>query len=712
MGEPPDMPCESRSGLLWPVLWTGLVCAFADALLNTPEAPGAARAFASTACVSVLMSAVAAIVLITVRGALRLTGAAGGSSSGNSPDMAVAVTLTVFFALFSSRRYLDLRASILSPDADLLNITCDLGLGVFAGLTYYGCLSCGKDGRGAGGRVGKTVRTLTESAPLVLPLIYPLYVVRLGMPTFSAAFLARAIFTAAAVAAVVMISIRRGPVFRERVAAVLFGVLLAAGAGGYRAVIPPEGNSARAVAGKMAPQADTPTIRHVILITIDTLRADHLSCYGSTTRATPNLDSLARDGVRYAEARSAASWTLPSLASIHSGLSVPAHASSVWGDRLPESLPTLARSLKGAGYATARAVGYNPAIQSHPGLSAGFDRYDMLENRRRGFRGPSVGERILGCGGVPEADMYNSTPKVTEAALEMIGEAGAGSAFLWIHYLDPHTPYTPAIEALPPPPAGSRVREMFDIPQALRVQSGGDVYDSLEIERVRLLYGAEVDYVDAHVGRLLDALREAGLYEDALIVMTSDHGEELWDHGRHGHGHDFHEEILRVPLIIKPPAGREGFAPGSVITRAVTNVAVHPTILEMCGVGFDPGGASSPPLPLSEDAGTNSDHSAVVHSGAAYFENRFVIYLDDARYKYIADASLRGLRLFDLDEDPGEERPLINLRPELWARADRTLRERLEADAKLLERYAPAQPAGNAPRTAEQEERLRALGYL
>jgi arylsulfatase A-like enzyme len=266
---------------------------------------------------------------------------------------------------------------------------------------------------------------------------------------------------------------------------------------------------------------------NLVLITIDTLRADHVGVYGDAAAETPTLDALARRGVRFARARSAAPLTGPSHATILTGVYPPQH-----GVRdnvnfvLDNRHPTLAGLLKEKGYRTAAFVGAYP-LASAFGFGRGFERFG------EGFHETAA----LGQGAERPGN------EVADAALEWLASTGRDPFFVWIHLYDPHAPYTP------PAPYAERFR---DRP-----------------------YDGEIAFADAQVGRVLEALRTARRDANTLVVVLSDHGEGLGEHGEATHGMLVYDSTLHVPWIMAGP----GVPAGRVVADEVGTVDVLPTLL-------------------------------------------------------------------------------------------------------------------------------------
>lgn len=282
--------------------------------------------------------------------------------------------------------------------------------------------------------------------------------------------------------------------------------------------------------------------RHVVLITLDTTRADHLGAYGYEAAKTARLDSLASRGVLYERAYAAAPETLPSHASMLTGLYPPSHGARLNGSyRLDSSASTLAELLGEQGFRTAAVVASRVLARVY-GLDQGFEIYDE----------PTADER--------------RAAEVTEEALAAASESTGERLFLWAHYYDPHSPFDP--------PGRS---------------------PTVAAESVEL-YDGEIAYVDEMVGRLLDGLGELEILDDALVVVVADHGEGLGDHGETYHTHFVYDSTIRVPLIVAGP----GVPAARRVSTPVAGLDVFATILE--SVGVEAPATASVPLPLEEAA--------------------------------------------------------------------------------------------------------------
>jgi arylsulfatase A-like enzyme len=387
----------------------------------------------------------------------------------------------------------------------------------------------------------------------------------------------------------------------------------------------------------------------VVLISVDTLRADRLPAYGFKGVETPAIDALRRDSVLFENAFSHVPLTLPSHATIFTGR-LPA-ANGVRdnsGYKLRAGVLTLAEVLKGAGYATGGAVSAIVLAKS-TGISRGFDFWDDQFE-------PSDPHESLGS--------VQRAGAVTETLLEeWIAAQGRRPFFAFLHLYEPHTPYAP------PEPFASRY--------------AADPYVG------------EIAAADFVVGRLLDFLKAKGLYDRALIIFLSDHGEGLGDHGEPEHGALLYRETLRVPLLVKRIGERQR---GVSISGPVGLADVFPTVLEAAGVGRKEGGDA---ISLLETAAGRGVEGRRIFSETLYPRLHFgwsdLASLSDVRWKYI---EAPRPEIYDVVKDPGERRNLIQEMPE----GLRPMKAAMERIGKAFE------PPGSA--SAERRAQLASLGYL
>jgi arylsulfatase A-like enzyme/Flp pilus assembly protein TadD len=395
-----------------------------------------------------------------------------------------------------------------------------------------------------------------------------------------------------------------------------------------------------------AANAQLPT--HLLLVTLDTTRADHLGCYGGPPGRTPVLDRLAARGTRYAGALTPVPLTLPAHASILTGLDPRAHGLRDNGiGSLPEDVPTLATALAERGYATA-GFAASRVLDRRFGLGRGFATYDDAMAAER-----------LGEFGYPERD----AAAVTDAALAWLERRPAERPFfLWVHYYDPHAPYAP--------PA--------------RFRGHGE-------------YAGEIAYVDSQIGRLLAALPDGGAR--TVIAAVGDHGEALGEHGEDGHGIFLYGATLRVPLILAGP----GVDKGAVKEGPVSLVDLAPHLLALLGVEARNENADTPAggLASARRLGAAPQVFSETHMPANAYGWAPLAAVTDARYRLVRAPAPE---LYDLATDPGERRNVVAEQRPVVARLARALRDH--------EAAIPQRDAAQVAADEELATALRSLGYL
>lgn len=408
----------------------------------------------------------------------------------------------------------------------------------------------------------------------------------------------------------------------------------------------------------------------VILISIDTLRMDHLGCYGYERPTSPALDrTLCRDGVVFEQAIATAPSTLASHASMLTGLLPARHAGS-FGDKravLPE-IETLAEALSKAGYATA-SFNNGGQVGALWGLAQGFDVYQSLREDR--------------------------LSAVMEPALDWLAsnvtDDDGGEVFLFLHTYETHHPYTPAgrdLEAVGAAPYEGQLGPGVGTRELRRINRGHLTLDDADERFVVAAYDAEIHAMDRALGEFLEKLQEAGLYDRSLIIFTSDHGEEFGEHGWMGwHSHSLYDELLRVPLIVKLPGNRHA---GLRVPQQVRLTDLMPTVLDR--VGLD--------VPGLLDGSSLLDLIEGDPEG-----RRWAISQMDGRHSSsirTADWKLWNDRLFNLQQDPGEIRDVAAQHQDVAEALEKRRAQALEDAAEGREVELPP----------EEIERLKALGYL
>lgn len=404
---------------------------------------------------------------------------------------------------------------------------------------------------------------------------------------------------------------------------------------------------ARAGAGEKTPPGD------VFLITIDTLRSDHVGCYGYQWIQTPTIDQLAKQGIRFAQAFTPSPITNTSHASILTGLLPSSHGVSDFGVPLTADHSTLAELLEKRGYQTAAFIG-SVILDSKtlaPGLDRGFEFYDNF---------PEKTETKSRWGRLERRGM-----DVVQRAETWLDGHRTGPHFVWVHLYDPHDPYEP------PPPYSERYKDH--------------------------LYDGEIAFADSALGRFLNHLKEQHWYEGALIIVVGDHGEGLGEHGEDTHGIFLYDSTTHVPLIVKLPNEQEA---GKVVEEQARTTDILPTILELLGI----------PAPASLD-GTSLKSTLLgteAPSRTVWGETDYPLRFGWAPLRSVRKDGFKFIEaprpeLYDLRSDPGEIR-------NAYVPWDSTV-QKLRKELAKLSAKAAGKPSAAAVAPSTTDE-LRALGYL
>ncbi|MCK5114986.1 MAG: sulfatase [Candidatus Aegiribacteria sp.] len=399
----------------------------------------------------------------------------------------------------------------------------------------------------------------------------------------------------------------------------------------------------------------------VLLIILDAVRADHLSCYDYQRETTPVLDSLAEQGTIFTRCQAQSPWTLPSCASILTGLTTKSHGTTTSQRdtyRLDPTINTLTKILSEAGYMTAGIVN-NPLLSQTLGFADYMDYYSFY----------------------PQGD--GRSEETVNEAIEWLNTIATQPFFLMIHIMDPHAPHNPP--------------EPYDTEYSQIGVSGGTVWFRDQDDRSIILnpedrdhlvnmYDGEIRSVDVQLGRLFSEIREMGLSNELLIIVVADHGEEFLDHGTGGHGHTLYQELLHVPLIISGG----NFASGVVVTEPVGQFDILPTVLDYLNLE-NPGSLDG--ISLLDEI---SDNRIIPSSGLRGLNLASVLC---GFRKIIGDMDTYDYVMHDLINDPHE---LVPLTPDSDMFSD-------------LEQYWSTPPLFNPPTANNAEEidrTLRDLGYI
>ncbi len=441
-------------------------------------------------------------------------------------------------------------------------------------------------------------------------------------------------------------------------------------------------------------------VKHVILITVDTLRRDAITAYNPGGGLTENMDRIGRDGTIFDNAYSASSWTLPAVASIMTGLPPRTHGATDWAAILSTEFDTIAEHFSNAGYKTA-GMGDNFFLAPRGNMSQGFHYYRwyptpwvQAQAFRAGFAHWLWTLPLLG---------LTTTVSLTDNAIAWVEEHAEDDFFFWLHLYDPHIPFTPPEEFMPGGVYPEMGEGFWNVP---RVRMGHFARTQEERQWIKSLYDGEVRYVDHHIGRLLDTLQARGIYDDALIILTSDHGEEFWDHDGFEHGHTLYDELIHVPLLVKAPGGGEGARVG---TRVSTQ-ALLPTISDLTGLGVAPPDPQNPSFAASvADPAAHYPDYPIASGATLYYSAMDSVITGDN--KYIKDHVTQRESLYDLATDPGEHDSLTHSHPEGVSEGRSSLQQKVDHDTTLREDYG-GDATLNREISDQEKEALRAVGYL
>lgn len=461
------------------------------------------------------------------------------------------------------------------------------------------------------------------------------------------------------------------------------------------------------------PQGSSATPRRAILIVIDTLRADHLGCYGYERETSPHLDTFAERAVLFEHAYAQAPWTVASVASLLTSYYPQTHGLTHARDNraIAESIDLLPERLADDGLATAAFVA-NMTLDETVDFYVGFDEHAIVVDESAPY--PDEGARI------------------NQRAIPFLERHADTSFFLYLQYMDPHDPYNDPAghhRAFDPDYDGSfdgSIGPLFDAMARRQPWS----LDDRELQNMIARYDGEIRYVDERVHEIFETLDRLGIADDTVVVVTSDHGEQFFEHGSLKHGTTIYDEEVRVPLIVRAPGiAREGLR----ITNPVALVDIYPTLVELLDAGEPPAGIdgrSLVPL-LRGDTLERGDVFTETAHGWSWKDERMqynripMTAIVRDRHKLIAiqreefralepEAELDAIdafyndELYDILDDPRESRNLAPTNPERVERLREPLRSWRESTrARLI----PGRTFSNEEREGMQE-RLRKLGYL
>ncbi len=458
--------------------------------------------------------------------------------------------------------------------------------------------------------------------------------------------------------------------------------------------------AALGAAGCAKPKAN-PGAPNIVFISIDSLRADHLGAYGYHKPTSPSIDALAAQGVRFQWAISTTSWTLPAHAAMFTGLYDSAHGLVDNGLSLAPAQRTLAEVLKDNGYQTAGFFG-GPYLHPTFGVGQGFETYEScMASLETSASEAEV--RQQSAQPLPPSHSDVTSPRTLAAATSWLARADRDRPFfLFVHWWDVHYDFLPPpelVELFDPGYQGSITGANFMENPAVRPGM-----NPRDLQHLLALYDAEIRFTDQHIGKLVDALRACGEWENTLFVLTADHGEEFFEHGHKGHQKSLFDEVVHVPLIMVWPGH---IPPGTQVKDQVRSIDLMPTMLTAAGVTRRPRMQGRDLWPL-------------VAGQELPFEPALLELLVDKRqYRGVRTGGFKVVRVdprlaaagFDLLNNPTEalDRQILEPDPRVVSGAKLLVEETERARRMLAELGAGAEEIELDP---AMRERLESLGYL
>jgi arylsulfatase A-like enzyme len=468
---------------------------------------------------------------------------------------------------------------------------------------------------------------------------------------------------------------------------------------------------------------------NIIFIVIDTLRADRLGCYGHSRPTSPNIDRIAREGVLFETAVAPGAWTLPTHASMFSGMYSSKHGAHLEHFNLDRDITTMAEYFSGQGYYTAGFCN-NGWVSTNNGFDQGFQSYFQLWKaltirhtpggllKQIYFRNRYRHDRSM-------LAVLNRDAEVTNKFVcRWVGKHYGKKypLFLFINYMDVHGPYMPPRTISYPFLDDSDLGKQYKLHPAY-FHFNQSKYDENTLAHIRLLYDGGIYYLDHHLGLLFEKLSGMMSLDDTVVVITSDHGESLGENSMMGHDMSLYNTLVRVPLIIRYP---KRFRPGTVITTPVQTVDIFPTLAGIVRPDLAdlPPGVQGRPL-LGPAEGINrpfliseyflprfwikgwKKHMPEIDEARIDFFDRRIKSIEDGDYKYIwySDGTAE---LYNVVQDPYEEHNLIDLEPDVAA----ALKDRLMEWLGSFEHREAEGDRKDPVMDEETRESLRALGYL
>jgi arylsulfatase A-like enzyme len=425
---------------------------------------------------------------------------------------------------------------------------------------------------------------------------------------------------------------------------------------------------------------------NIILILIDTLRADHLGCYGYKRNTSPNIDKIAREGVTFTDFYTVCPWTNPTIASLFTGrypqaIFPPAKPKQVMNQVLPEEIDTLAEVLKEEGYRTIALVDH-PLINESLNFQQGFDEFvTLFDNKDLNYLGSKPSDVLINLS-------------------EQLDMCKDNDFFMYLHLYYPHRPY------VPPQPFGG----MFG--------KGFNKLSRKEKEGVINMYDGEIRYTDELIGNIFDNLKERKLLNNTYVIITADHGEGFWEHGLADHGNFLFNELLKVPLIIYSPGGRT--TQPKTIDGCVSNIDLFPTIMDFAEIeDFPKTDGNSLFRYFNKENTTRYDEMVFSenqrsghHVNPMSCQNEQYKLIFNGRYAFPATANhillLDLIQLYDIKRDPLERYNIAMIK--IFTSIKMSLR--LLEHQMLNDKRRKGLKQKNKDLDKDTIERLKSVGYL
>lgn len=462
----------------------------------------------------------------------------------------------------------------------------------------------------------------------------------------------------------------------------------------------------------------TTKLPNIVYIVVDTLRADALSCYGNKKITTPAMDALASDGILFENAYSSSNWTIPGTTSILTAQDPLSLGMMHFSSVMPEKAILAGEALKEKGYMTAAIIG-NVLVSEQIGFNQGFEYYDldgnifydyfsgiMLFNSALRFikHWKTISNEFIPVLDFSspyfishEMNSYRDANEITSNAVKLIEKLSSSSFFLYLHYFDPHAPYFKH-------PIGNLLNLEADFTKGkFTVENKDELID---------LYLSEVEYADKYIGYLINDLKNKGLYDNTIIILTADHGEQLLGHGHYGHQISLYNEELRVPLIIKGIENNRGVK----FSSPTPTIDILPTVFDMLKINppesFQ-GKSLTSFINKTADKTRNDYVSGVMLNSGDTKDPKFIYALIKDNYKYIISSRIDvenpikagKEELYDLQTDKDEKNNIASQAPEVITKFRKVLSEQIKKIPKPGD-------IKEKPLKASQHKRLKALGYI